>query len=79
MKIWIASVSHRHGGNVYAATTRALLEREVARYCREWWKEIGDDPAPSPDMTDDQIISTYFDAQEDEFLEVLEETEVVES
>ena len=61
-QIYVALIHHRHGINLYAATTEAGMRRQVADYCREWWGECeGFEPdAPTSDL---EAIGQYFDWQ----------------
>jgi hypothetical protein len=59
-RIHIATVSHRHGTNIYAAKSEAGAYRQLAEYCREWWAETGIKEQPGED--DGAVISAYFES-----------------
>lgn len=69
----VATVSHRHGVNSYVAATEAALEAELADYCAQYWNEalaMDSSLAATPDgMSDEDIVSAYFDAVADETLD----------
>lgn len=58
--VHVAAVEHRHGTNLHVALDADRLDAEVAAYCREWWKEIGDGRDPGS-LSDRDVIATYFD------------------
>jgi hypothetical protein len=59
MQIFVGVIQHKHGDNVYAATTRDRLMKQIADYCREWWKSDGpDEPMPEGD---EDVVTQYFD------------------
>ena len=64
-KIYSAIVTHRHGTDVYFGLTEAILEAELAAYCRQFWNEVVEKDASLPEepegMGDAEIVSTYFD------------------
>jgi hypothetical protein len=66
-RVWVATVHHKHGSNVYTAATEQMLMRELAEYCRESWKDaVGcDETVPSePPEGDQAAIDLYFQALE---------------
>ena len=66
--IHVAHIDHPHGTNLYAAFSRDALMREVADYCREYWREISDERDPAA-IDDEEIARSYFDAHPSEFLQ----------
>ena len=58
--VHIAVVSHRHGMNVYAATTKYRLEKQVADYCRDWWIQVLGKDKKIPNK-DSEVIDVYFE------------------
>jgi len=58
--VHVAAVEHRHGMNLHVALDADILDAQVAAYCREWWKEIGDSRDPHS-LSDRDVIATYFD------------------
>ena len=58
--VHVAVIEHRHGTNLHVALDANALDTQVAAYCREWWREIGDDRDPHS-LSDRDIIETYFD------------------
>lgn len=76
MKIWVAAITHKHGTNVYAATSRIRLIHELHGYVKEWWhSEIPEVPFPDEGSEED-VVDRYFDTLEHETLEFIEETEL---
>jgi hypothetical protein len=74
--IWVVAVDHKYGTSLYAATDEDGIFLQLADYCRVWWKEVSDDMAPDPVLTDREVVSHYFDVQgerRDEWY-VMEET-----
>ena len=64
-----ATISHRHGFNVYVQPTEDLLEEELAEYCRDNWNEVAEapesqDPPQEPPENDADCIETYFQFSE---------------
>ena len=57
--VHIAVVSHRHGMNVYAATTKERLEKQVADYCRNSWDDFVEEDQEPP-KKDADVIDVYF-------------------
>jgi hypothetical protein len=58
--VHVAVIEHRHGTNLHVALDAKALDAQVAAYCREWWREIGDNRDPHS-LSDRDIIETYFD------------------
>ncbi len=58
--VHVAVIEHRHGTNLHVALDANGLDAQVAAYCREWWREIGDDRDPHS-LSNRDIIETYFD------------------
>ncbi|MDE1917624.1 MAG: hypothetical protein KGJ57_18405 [Sphingomonadales bacterium] len=57
--VHVGVIEHRHGANLYAAYTRAALDRDLAGFCREYWSELpGGNEAPPSD--DGAAVSAYF-------------------
>jgi hypothetical protein len=74
--VHVARIVHAHGSDVRVALTASGLDAEVAKYCRESWKEISDRkgvPANTIGMTDQEVVSMYYDqmenAESEEFVE----------
>lgn len=55
-----AAIEHRYGTNIHAAIDEATLDAEIAAWCREWWKEAGDERDPAT-LDDETVIAVYFD------------------
>src|SRR3546814_9169946 len=69
--LYSATVDHRHGTNAYSAFSDAQLNSELAEFCTEYWSEIaGRSGVPNtPDgMSDQEIVDTYFEVNDTEFL-----------
>lgn len=65
--IYTAVINHKYGNNSYSALTPALLDAEVAAYCREEWHEVADYkdvPSEHLGMSDREVISVYFNAMD---------------
>jgi len=69
MKVFIAVVKHKYGVGICAGRTREALDKELTKYCMEWW---------NPDWGDFGGIGAYFEhmIDEGEFLEYNDEIEV---
>jgi hypothetical protein len=39
MNVWIATISHRHGTDVYAAKTERKLYSRLVDYVMQWWED----------------------------------------
>jgi hypothetical protein len=80
--LFIAEVSHKHGDNLYVMATQEALDAEVADYCRS--SLLNDrtfrpgNPADTGDdltkLSDQEIISRYFDAPHEEYLQTSTDT-----
>ncbi len=55
-----AAIEHRYGTNIHAAIDEATLDAEIAAWCREWWKETGDERDPAT-LDNETVIALYFD------------------
>lgn len=73
VKVYVATISHKHGSNFYVAFTLKGIEEQISDFCREYWNEIleHDDSIPedTAGMSDSEIISTYFEVHPDEYLD----------
>ena len=67
MKIHVATITHKHGINFYAAKTRKGLEKQLYQFVSEWDPSLR---SRQPEEYGD-AISEYFDDRQDE--ESLEE------
>lgn len=70
-KVWVATVTHGDGTNIYLSKTDAGLRKQIANYCREWWPT-----EDLPPVDDQQVMNLYFDGDNDEFVEGFEEVQV---
>jgi len=62
IKVFVASISHRHGTDTVFARTKRALEKKVAGYCREWWDEWDNlTMLGKPPKNDAECIDAYFD------------------
>lgn len=71
VEVFFAIVDHKHGTNTYCAASEDECLAEIAEYCREYWSEIaerGHSPATTEGMTDSDIVQTYFDDHDSEYL-----------
>ncbi len=77
MKIWIAVLEHRHGQNVYAATTKKKLVNQLYGYVVDWWdSEITSEALPAG-LSKQDTIDRYFDLCQHEWLESMAGVDVV--
>lgn len=60
MRIYIATVSHKHGVNTYAAKSEVGINRQLADYARENWA-LENVPGNYEGLSDAQVIVEYFD------------------
>ncbi len=63
--IYLATIEHDHGVNTYVCATHTRAWHEIAKFAREFWHEIGNDPQPPAGMTNQEIVDTYFAAKHD--------------
>lgn len=69
--IFTANIDHKNGTNSYSAMNKAALYAQLAEYCEEYWKEIagqGSAPISTDGLTNQEIVDTYFDSHDREFL-----------
>jgi hypothetical protein len=59
MKIWIAAIEHGYGVNLLASLSWEGLQRQIYRYVKNWWFDLGLSKELPEDM--DEAISFYFD------------------
>ena len=70
MKIYIATIEHKHGTNTYAARSESGLFEAIDEYVREWWDdEMADEIMPN-NLQD--RIDAYFEDTEYEFFDQYE-------
>lgn len=70
MKIWILSISHRHGEDITPYVTKKAADDALDAYVKEWWlNEVGNEPLPA-DRED--MRQQYFNAAEDELADITE-------
>ena len=63
MKIWFLHISHKHGDNYNAFTSHEAAQQELHRYVSEWWDDgLTEQYGPLADLTRDDAIAAYFDA-----------------
>ncbi len=75
--IHTARIQHPHGHNDYRETNYLNLRAQIVEYVRENWEvEIPDEEMPEDET---QLIETYFELVDDEFLEEDEFSISVES
>ena len=60
VKLHAAAIEHRYGTNIHAAIDETTLDAEIAAWCREWWKEAGDERDPAT-LGDETVSAIYFD------------------
>jgi len=59
-KIYVATVTHKHGTDVFCGLSEAEQFAKLAAWCRAWWDET-ERPSPPPD-DDNLCIDEYFEA-----------------
>lgn len=75
-KIFIATISHKHGVFFFAAKTENGLREQLGEYVREWWdRELPDEQIPAATQSQ---IEAYFEQVDYEYLELSEPVEVYE-
>lgn len=57
MKIYLATIEHRYGGNLYTAKTQEGLTKQLYEYVKKYWSEIKDEEIPTDA---DEAIEQYF-------------------
>lgn len=63
--IHVGVIRHKTGSNHYAAKSKAGLEKQVADFCREWWKDAyPDEHHGHQGLKDRAVINAYFNAME---------------
>jgi hypothetical protein len=76
-RVWLAIIRHKHGVNGYAAVTEQQLFDELAGFCRDWWMDaVERDPQlpAQPPLDEREIVERYFEAVEDEQLDLVDVT-----
>lgn len=70
--VWVLSIHHRHGTNLYANLTEDGAKNELLGYVEENWHEIAERTDNSTEIpTDrDEAIKIYFELQGDEYPEL---------
>ena len=61
MKIYFATIDHKHGTNSYAEISESKLKEQIAEYCEEWWGEYDFSQEMPEDY--DERIDLYFDVE----------------
>lgn len=64
MQIFVATITHKHGTNVYTSETSEGIHKQIADYCREWWEETVMGKIPSDDS---KITDVYFAYHAEEY------------
>lgn len=60
-KIWVSTVTHRHGTNSHAAGSEDAIYASLAAYCIQSWDELGD----NADSYEDRYAGAYASRGED--------------
>ena len=61
-QVYVTTITHKHGNNVYVNQTRVGATKTVASYARKWWKErFNNAPMPKHDKL---VIERYFNMDE---------------
>ena len=81
-EVHVGRISHKHGNNIYVAADDDGLTMQIAEYARENWDdEVGEyaDEGENPaTMTDEEVVSAYFELCENHEVEEYLETSVEE-
>jgi hypothetical protein len=65
MKIWITVISHEQGSTTTCAgITKESCHKQLADFCREWWKNEGPRYKEMP-TEDVELVKLYFEASSD--------------
>lgn len=63
----VAVVLHGSGTNTYTGPTEDDVRRQVAEWCREYWRDAGSPSAADPaGLSDEEVINDYFDGNDEE-------------
>ena len=67
--IYVCVYEHKHGTDVGLYATPEEADKAQANIAREFWSDRANKDAPEDpvNMTDDEVISAYFDDHETEF------------
>lgn len=60
MDIFVVSVTHRHGTDLFAATTREGALGALANYVRDSWEGEHTPGSPQDHADDDSLVDAYF-------------------
>jgi len=70
-EIHTATITHRHGINLYHAKSEKGLTSQIFSYVTTWWKELFEEEMP---QIEDDAIAQYFEKAEEvgvqEYLEI---------
>lgn len=74
MKIYLATISHKHGTNMYAGGTKEELLHKLAGYCRDqplthWCGSAQVSEERLNAMTDLEVVEAYFQDHPSEYVE----------
>lgn len=60
MEIYILTIVHEYGINVSVYSSSGKAMEDAARFCKEYWQDrFGAEDVP--DVSDEEIVSRYFD------------------
>ena len=71
--VWVLTINHRHGTNIYVNKTEKGALAELSGYVYDNWDELtqrSDTPAIGISPDSDEAISYYFEVQTDEYYEI---------
>ena len=63
MTVYVTTITHKYGTNLYVNRTRKGATKAAADYCRTYWPSMRDDAPPPED--DAAVIKKYFDEMVD--------------
>ncbi|WDF75250.1 DUF5983 family protein [Novosphingobium sp. KACC 22771] len=69
LDIHVGVIEHKEGANIHVSLDRPALEGQIAEFCREWWSDIRD-PRKAANLSDTEVIETYFDRHDSECLTI---------
>lgn len=61
-RVWVLSISHRHGVHISDHSTRAKAEDALLSYVEDWWeRELG----PTP--LGEDVVADYFQSVDESY------------
>lgn len=63
-KVWVLTLTHRHGDDITVYATQDLALAATEAYCREWWNDWFDGDVPDG-LSGRDLIDMYFSKSEE--------------